>query len=256
MIQLKNVILNQTEDILIDENQQVWSKFLSLPELSNSEVRSRVASFDPNTARRASAFPIRKRIQETSLNLPSIPTTTIGSLPQTHEVRSKRLQNKKGLLSNKEYENFIDEQIKYAVKFQEELDIDVLVHGEFERNDMVEFFGERLGGFAFSSNAWVQVKKVHFCLKKKSFGSRYVKPPILFGDVFRPSPITLRETCFAQSLTSRPVKGMLTGPITILQWSFVREDQPRKVRSIFALNNCLRIPLFRLLLQLEMKYWI
>ncbi|WP_417463504.1 5-methyltetrahydropteroyltriglutamate--homocysteine S-methyltransferase [Kordiimonas sp.] len=150
------------------------------------------------------------------LSLPQFPTTTIGSFPQTEAVRQARATFKKGVLSAAQYDEFLKEETKKAISFQEEVGLDVLVHGEFERNDMVEYFGERLAGFLFTKKAWVQ-----------SYGSRCVKPPIIFGDVSRPAPMTVKWTTYAQSLTQRPVKGMLTGPVTILQWSFVRDDQPR-----------------------------
>src|SRR2546430_7253428 len=143
-------------------------------------------------------------------------STTIGSFPQTAEVRAARKQLHDGKLTGPEYDAFIAEQITRTLKLQEELGLDVLVHGEFERNDMVEYFGEQLEGFAFTEHGWVQ-----------SYGTRYVKPPIIYGDVSRPKAMTVRWSTFAQSKTARPVKGMLTGPVTILQWSFVRDDQPR-----------------------------
>jgi len=150
------------------------------------------------------------------LGLPPYATTTIGSFPQTAEVRSWRAKFKNGAFSAEEYHTLIEEETAKAVKWQEEIDLDVLVHGEFERNDMVEYFGEQLDGFAFSKNGWVQ-----------SYGSRCVKPPIIFGDVSRPKAMTVKWASYAQSLTSKYMKGMLTGPVTILQWSFVRNDQPR-----------------------------
>ena len=148
--------------------------------------------------------------------LPRYPTTTIGSFPQTAEVRAARRKLHDSQLTAEEYDAFIESQIGKTIALQEEIGLDVLVHGEFERNDMVEYFGEQLAGFAFTEHGWVQ-----------SYGTRYVKPPIIFGDVSRPSAMTVRWSRYAQSLTKRPVKGMLTGPVTILQWSFVRDDQPR-----------------------------
>ncbi len=186
------------------------------PRIHKPEVKSRLAAVTPNDANRASAFPERQKAQRDRLKLPAFPTTTIGSFPQTHEVRSARARWKKGTLSNEDYDKFLAEQIAEAVRYQEELDIDVPVHGEFERNDMVEYFGEQLDGFAFTAFGWVQ-----------SYGTRCVKPPIIFGDVSRPAPMTVRWSQYAQSLTKRPMKGMLTGPVTVLQWSFVRDDQPR-----------------------------
>ncbi|WP_301193755.1 5-methyltetrahydropteroyltriglutamate--homocysteine S-methyltransferase, partial [Helicobacter japonicus] len=156
------------------------------------------------------------KIQKEHFNFPILPTTTIGSFPQTPELRALRLNYKKGQINKAEYEEGIKEYIRDCVKFQEDIGIDVLVHGEPERNDMVEYFGEQLQGFTFSANAWVQ-----------SYGSRCVKPPIIFGDVSRPKPMTLEWSKFAQSLTKKVMKGMLTGPVTILNWSFVRDDLAR-----------------------------
>jgi len=183
--------------------------------IHNQLVKQRVKALQTKDSERSNPFSLRK-IKQQSLNLPQYPTTTIGSFPQTVEVRSWRAKFKKGLFTDEEYNSLIAEETAKAVKWQEEIDLDVLVHGEFERNDMVEYFGEQLAGFAFSKNGWVQ-----------SYGSRCVKPPIIFGDVSRPKPMTVKWTSFAQSLTSRYMKGMLTGPVTILQWSFVRNDQPR-----------------------------
>jgi 5-methyltetrahydropteroyltriglutamate--homocysteine methyltransferase len=152
------------------------------------------------------------------LNLPLFPTTTIGSFPQTVEVRSWRSKFKKGEITRAEYDRLLKGEIEKTIRKQEEIGLDVLVHGEAERNDMVEYFGEQLSGFAFTQNGWVQ-----------SYGSRCVKPPVIYGDVYRPNAMTIDWITYAQSLTDKPVKGMLTGPVTILQWSFVRNDQPRAV---------------------------
>jgi 5-methyltetrahydropteroyltriglutamate--homocysteine methyltransferase len=179
----------------------------------NATVRQRVAAVKDEDLRRATPHSERRRRQ---LKLPSYPTTTIGSFPQTADVRAARRRFTNGQLSQAEYERFIEEQITKTLTLQEEIGLDVLVHGEFERNDMVEYFGEQLAGFAFTEHGWVQ-----------SYGTRYVKPPIIYGDVARPGPMTVRWSAFAQSRTKQPVKGMLTGPVTILQWSFVRDDQPR-----------------------------
>ncbi|MGH7612506.1 MAG: 5-methyltetrahydropteroyltriglutamate--homocysteine S-methyltransferase [Gemmatimonadales bacterium] len=176
-------------------------------------VRQRVAAVTDADLRRASPYLERRTRQ---LELPLYPTTTIGSFPQTAEVRGARRKFIDGGMSAPDYERFIEEQITKTLGLQEEIGLDVLVHGEFERNDMVEYFGEQLAGFAFTEHGWVQ-----------SYGTRYVKPPIIYGDVARPGPMTVRWSAFAQSKTKRPVKGMLTGPVTILQWSFVRDDQPR-----------------------------
>lgn len=184
--------------------------------IHNSAVKSRVAAITSKDAQRTNDFSVRKIKQREALHLPIFPTTTIGSFPQTTEVRSWRAKFKKGELTQAQYDDLIAKETEEAISWQEETGIDVLVHGEFERNDMVEYFGEQLAGFTFSKNGWVQ-----------SYGSRCVKPPIIYGDVSRPTPMTLRWTSYAQSLTKQWVKGMLTGPVTILQWSFVRNDQPR-----------------------------
>ncbi|MGC9260564.1 MAG: 5-methyltetrahydropteroyltriglutamate--homocysteine S-methyltransferase [Phycisphaerae bacterium] len=182
----------------------------------NKMVRQRVQAITPGMLRRTSEFPQRQMAQRRHLKLPPMPTTTIGSFPQTAEVRKARAEYLAGRWSELQYDQFIRDQIRDAVTRQEEIGLDVLVHGEFERTDMVEFFGERLAGVAVTKNGWVQ-----------SYGSRCVKPPIIFGDIYRPAPMTVELTGYAQSLTSRPMKGMLTGPLTILNWSFVRDDQPR-----------------------------
>lgn len=183
----------------------------------NPVVRERLNAITDNMKRRQSPFIERQRVQEERLHLPVFPTTTVGSFPQTKEVRAKRAALRKGTVTQQEYDQFMNEETKRCVEFQEDAGIDVLVHGEFERNDMVEFFGEQLEGYAFTSNGWVA-----------SYGSRCVKPPIIYGDVSRPRPMTVHTTKYAASLTRLPMKGMLTGPITCLQWSFVRDDQPRR----------------------------
>lgn len=183
-------------------------------------VKSRLAEVQPMDLRRRNVLPVRRKKQRALFGLPIFPTTTIGSFPQTELLRSLRRDLKRGELSEESYEIAIEKEIERAIRWQEEAGLDVLVHGEFERNDMVEYFGERLRGFAFTSNGWVQ-----------SYGSRCVKPPILYGDVERPGPMTVKWSRYAQSLTTRPVKGMLTGPVTILQWSFVRDDQARSVTA-------------------------
>lgn len=179
-------------------------------------VKARAAETDPSLARRANGYEIRRPAQVARLGLPAFPTTTIGSFPQTPEVRKARADHSKGVLDDVAYDRFLQEETARTVKWQEDLGLDVLVHGEFERNDMVQYFGEQLSGFAFTKAAWVQ-----------SYGSRCVRPPIIFGDVSRPQPMTVAWWRYAQSLTDRPMKGMLTGPVTILNWSFVRDDQPR-----------------------------
>ncbi|TDO22553.1 5-methyltetrahydropteroyltriglutamate--homocysteine S-methyltransferase [Pedobacter duraquae] len=188
----------------------------SSAKIHRPEVEARVAAITVADSSRLSPFSIRTEIQRKALNLPLFPTTTIGSFPQTTEVRSWRARFKKGELSQEQYDELIANETEETIRFQEDIGIDVLVHGEFERNDMVEYFGEQLAGFAFTKNGWVQ-----------SYGSRCVKPPVIYGDVYRPAAMTVRWSSFAQSLTSKWVKGMLTGPVTILQWSFVRNDQPR-----------------------------
>ncbi|WPR75054.1 5-methyltetrahydropteroyltriglutamate--homocysteine S-methyltransferase [Algoriphagus sp. NG3] len=184
--------------------------------IHNPQVKDRVKAIGATDDQRKSDFSNRQTKQKAALNLPLFPTTTIGSFPQTTEVRSWRARFKKGELTKEAYEKLLEDETKDSILWQKEIGMDVLVHGEFERNDMVEYFGEQLAGFAFTKFGWVQ-----------SYGSRCVKPPIIYGDVHRPEPMTVRWSAFAQSLTEKPVKGMLTGPVTILQWSFVRNDQPR-----------------------------
>lgn len=186
--------------------------------IHDSLVSARIQSLTPQMARRGSPFAERRSLQKDRLRLPAFPTTTIGSFPQTEEVRKARAAHMKGALSHAHYDAFLRERIKEAVRWQEKIGVDVLVHGEFERNDMVQYFGEQLSGYAFTKNAWVQ-----------SYGSRCVRPPIIYGDVSRPEPMTVEWTAYAQSLTKRPVKGMLTGPVTMLQWSFVRDDVERSL---------------------------
>ncbi|MDO5611287.1 MAG: 5-methyltetrahydropteroyltriglutamate--homocysteine S-methyltransferase [Pseudomonadota bacterium] len=180
------------------------------------EVAQRLAGVDGGYENRQSPYPARKDVQRQRFGLPLFPTTTIGSFPQTLEIRNARASFKSGKLSEADYDAFIAKETENCVREQEAIGIDVLVHGEFERNDMVEYFGEQLDGFAFTKLGWVQ-----------SYGSRCVKPPVIFGDVLRPAPMTVRWSAYAQSLTDKPMKGMLTGPVTVLQWSFVRDDQPR-----------------------------
>ena len=186
------------------------------PKVHNAGVAARLAAVNPKMASRESNFAVRSKAQRRRFNLPSFPTTTIGSFPQTTEVRKARAAHTKGVMSAADYEAFLKEETARAIRWQEEIGLDVLVHGEFERNDMVQYFGEQLSGFAFTKHGWVQ-----------SYGSRCVRPPILFGDVSRPKPMTIGWWKYAQSLTKKPMKGMLTGPVTILNWSFVRDDIPR-----------------------------
>lgn len=198
------------QNVLVNENRKT-SKLIH-----NNEVKARVAGITTSDDKRKSTFAARRKSQIEALKLPLFPTTTIGSFPQTAEVRSWRAKFKKGELTPEEYNDLIEKETEATIRFQEETGIDVLVHGEFERNDMVEYFGEQLSGFTFTKNGWVQ-----------SYGSRCVKPPVIYGDVSRPTPMTVKWSKYAQSLTPKWVKGMLTGPVTILQWSFVRNDQPR-----------------------------
>lgn len=184
--------------------------------IHNAAVARRMAAA-ADVSRDRAPFDSRIASQQKGLNLPAYPTTTIGSFPQTAEIRKLRRDWKTGVLTDSAYEKAIRQEIEAVIRFQERIGLDVLVHGEPERNDMVEYFGELMAGFAFTQNGWVQ-----------SYGSRCVKPPIIFGDVARPAPMTVGWSSYAQSLTDKPVKGMLTGPVTILQWSFVRDDQPRE----------------------------
>lgn len=186
------------------------------PRIHDKAVRAHLAAITPEMAKRGVDFTGRRALQKPRLNLPPLPSTTIGSFPQTADIRKARAAHAKGTFSDADYDAFLKRETEAAIRWQEEIGLDVLVHGEFERNDMVQYFGEHLAGFAFTKYAWVQ-----------SYGSRCVRPPIIFGDVSRPKPITVEWWRFVQSLTAKPVKGMLTGPITVLQWSFVRDDQPR-----------------------------
>jgi 5-methyltetrahydropteroyltriglutamate--homocysteine methyltransferase len=187
--------------------------------IHDASVQARLgrAAKTPDIASRRSGFAARRAEHRKRFGLPAFPTTTIGSFPQTEDVRKARASFAKGELDQAAYDAFLRQATESAVRWQEEIGIDVLVHGEFERNDMVQYFGEQLSGYAFTKSGWVQ-----------SYGSRYVRPPIIFGDVSRPKPMTVEWTTYAQSLTRKPMKGMLTGPVTMLQWSFVRDDQPRE----------------------------
>jgi 5-methyltetrahydropteroyltriglutamate--homocysteine methyltransferase len=188
------------------------------PRINDPAVQARLRAADASLAQRASTFAARRKQQKKKLGLPAYPTTTIGSFPQTPQVRKARADHDKGVIDDAAYDRFVREELARAVRWQEEVGLDVLVHGEFERNDMVQYFGEQLSGFVFTKFAWVQ-----------SYGSRCVRPPIIVGDVSRPKPMTVEWWRYAQSLTKHPMKGMLTGPVTILNWSFVRDDQPRSV---------------------------
>jgi len=195
------------------ENQRLLAARRASARVRDPDVRRRVAAITPAMLQRRGSFAARRGRQ---IPLPLLPTTTIGSFPQTPEIRRARAAWRAGKLADNDYEALLRAEIERAIRFQEEVGLDVLAHGEFERSDMVEYFGERLQGFAFTENGWVQ-----------SYGSRCVKPPLIYGDVARPRPMTVAWARFAQSLTDRPVKGMLTGPVTMLAWSFVRDDLPR-----------------------------
>jgi 5-methyltetrahydropteroyltriglutamate--homocysteine methyltransferase len=229
VVALRDLAAGRLDPSILAANQAALATRRASPRIHRPEVKSRCRHFPRELLHRVSPFPQRQAAQRAKLRLPLFPTTTIGSFPQTDAVRAARAKWKKGEWSLVEYERFLEDETAKTVRLQEELGLDMLVHGEFERNDMVEYFGEQLDGFAFTQNGWVQ-----------SYGTRYVKPPIIYGDVARPAPMTVRWSRYAQALTTRPMKGMLTGPVTILQWSFVRDDQPRwqTARQIaFALRD-------------------
>jgi 5-methyltetrahydropteroyltriglutamate--homocysteine methyltransferase len=209
----------------LDISRRILASKETSTRLHNPEVQRRVSAVTTEMGQRYNTYSQRAEQQRDLFKLPLFPTTTIGSFPQTKEIRSTRRDYKQGRIDQAEYTQRIKQEIKLVVQKQEELGLDVLVHGEAERNDMVEYFGEQLEGFAFTDDGWVQ-----------SYGSRCVKPPILFGDVSRPQPITVEWISYAQSLTDKPMKGMLTGPVTILNWSFVRNDQPEA-------ETCLQVAL-------------
>lgn len=205
----------------LEENTQIQLTRKNSRIVHLARIKAAVNSIQPNMSERSSAFECRIEQQRSALNLPLFPTTTIGSFPQTIEIRRLRSEYKRGAVKHLDYLQAMRQHIEYAVKEQEALGLDVLVHGEAERNDMVEYFGELLTGFAFTQYGWVQ-----------SYGSRCVKPPIIYGDVTRLEPMTISWTSYAQSLTNKPMKGMLTGPVTMLQWSFVRNDQSREQTAL------------------------
>lgn len=211
--------LNEGRDAVaqpLERNAEAIASRRASDRVDDTEVKKAVRAITPEMGQRNSPYAERAKAQRKHLNLPVYPTTTIGSFPQTKEIRQARLAHRKGDLSREEYVAQMKAEIERTIREQEKLGLDVLVHGEPERNDMVEYFGEQLEGYVFSQHGWVQ-----------SFGSRCVKPPILFGDIKRPQPMTVDWITYAQSLTDKPVKGMLTGPVTMLNWSFVRDDQPR-----------------------------
>lgn len=216
------------ETIDLSESDAVAADRESSPRIHNPAVKKRMSELHAGLFERTSPFSQRQKVQRASLGLPTFPTTTIGSFPQTQEIREARANFKKGAITPTQYDDAMKKEIQDVVAFQEMIDIDVLVHGEPERNDMVEYFGEQLAGYAFSQNGWVQ-----------SYGTRCVKPPIIFGDVSRPKAMTVEWSAYAQSLTKRPMKGMLTGPITMLFWSFVRDDQP-KSETCYQIGLALR----------------
>lgn len=201
---------NYTELEAYHKNQEL---FAGTRDCNSYEVRQRLAAVTEADYARLPKRSERQALQKKKFGLPELPTTTIGSFPQTKDVKSQRAQLRKGEISEQEYVDFVKGKIKECVKWQEDIGLDVLVHGEYERNDMVEYFGEALGGFLFTEKAWVQ-----------SYGTRCVKPPVIWGDVYRKKPITVDWSVYAQSLTDKIMKGMLTGPVTILNWSFPRED--------------------------------
>lgn len=209
LVELDALLKNQSPEFL-RKNAELFEK----PRvLENAELHQKIADLKPEAFVRQPEFAVREKIQKREFNLPLLPTTTIGSFPQTREVKQKRAAFRKHEISKEEYDEFIAERIDSWIRFQEEIGLDVLVHGEFERNDMVEYFGQHLEGYVFTKKAWVQ-----------SYGTRCVKPPIIWGDVSRKDPITVRWSVYAQKQTKKIVKGMLTGPVTILNWSFPRED--------------------------------
>lgn len=222
---LAKALAGHKDEAFFAANAAALASRRASPRVTNEAVQKAAAALKTSDHRRVTPVNVRLEQQQKKLNLPILPTTTIGSFPQTVELRRVRREYKINKISEDEYVSSIKEEIAKVVKLQEDLDIDVLVHGEPERNDMVEYFGEQLQGFAFTVNGWVQ-----------SYGSRCVKPPVIYGDVSRPKPMTVFWSKVAQSMTARPMKGMLTGPVTILNWSFVRNDQPRS-------ETCMQIAL-------------
>ncbi|WRT63614.1 5-methyltetrahydropteroyltriglutamate-homocysteine S-methyltransferase [Kwoniella shivajii] len=212
--------LNGKESEVFEQNTKDIAARREFERTSDSAVRDRVAAITEEQLKRKSPFPARREAQKKHLNLPKFPTTTIGSFPQTKEIRVARAKFGKGEITKEEYEKAMEKEVGSVVEFQEKVGLDLLVHGEPERNDMVQYFGEQLTGFIFTQLGWVQ-----------SYGSRYVRPPIVVSDVSRPAPMTVQWSSYAQSLTKLPMKGMLTGPVTILNWSFPRADVTKEVQS-------------------------
>jgi 5-methyltetrahydropteroyltriglutamate--homocysteine methyltransferase len=214
----RGIELSAEEKADLEANKLAITTRKTSDKIHDPIVKDRVSNLTSKDSDRGVPFEERIKLQHENLKYPILPTTTIGSFPQTPELRKLRRDFKNGNISQEEYEKEIAKMTDELIKLQEELDIDILVHGEYERNDMVEYFGEQLNGVAFSQNGWVQ-----------SYGSRCVKPPLIFGDVSRPKDMTVKWITYAQSKTDRPMKGMLTGPVTMLNWSFVRDDQPKSV---------------------------
>lgn len=214
-------IIVEKDESLFKKNQEAIKSRNSSSLIHDKIVKQNTAAISESDIVRKGNYKTRREKQRKQINLPLFPTTTIGSFPQTNEIRQLRHKLKTGELSFDQYEKEIESAIEDLISWQEKIGLDVLVHGEYERNDMVEYFGEMLEGFAFTENGWVQ-----------SYGSRCVKPPVIYGDIKRTKDMTVKWTKFAQSKTKKPVKGMLTGPITILQWSFVRDDQPRSETAL------------------------
>ncbi|KEZ76394.1 5-methyltetrahydropteroyltriglutamate--homocysteine S-methyltransferase [Salinisphaera hydrothermalis] len=216
IVALARAVDGEVDSALFEANAQAMTDRRESSLIHDDFVAKRVAGLTATDYQRNSVYAERARQQRAKLKLPMFPTTTIGSFPQTRDVRKARAAHKKGDLSDADYDAFLKQQIDEAIAMQEDMGFDMLVHGEFERNDMVEYFGEQLAGYVFTKLGWVQ-----------SYGSRYVKPPIIYGDVSRPKPMTVKWSKYAQSRTAKPMKGMLTGPVTMVQWAFVRDDQPR-----------------------------
>ncbi len=221
LVTLKKILTNQeSEEKIVAKNESIFQKKKNNPKVFNPTVAENLSKVKKENYSRQSSFQDRIVKQNEILNFPKFPTTTIGSFPQTKEIRQMRLKFKKKLIAKEEYEDFLKKEIEKAIKIQKEIGLDLYVHGEFERNDMVEYFGEKLEGFIFTEFGWVQ-----------SYGTRYVKPPIIYGSVARREPMTVAWTLYAQSISDKPIKGMLTGPVTILQWSFCRNDQDRRTTT-------------------------